>query len=243
MPTLYADLHTHTIASDHAFSTILENAQYAASQGIGCIAMTDHTYMLGDAPHPWYFGNLTQIPDYLYGVRILKGAEVNLLPDGGVDMEEDALSRLEWVIASIHSPAFGDPINEEAHTRAYINALQNPYIDALGHSGLAAYPYDFDAVVHEAAKLGKLIEINEHTFDARAASVSNCEKIAQACKKYSTGIVIGSDAHFAYNIGKNSRAIEMLSRIGVPMELLVTRSEESLSAYLTSRKKRLSAMK
>lgn len=240
---LYADLHTHTIASDHAYSTILENAQFAASHGIGCIAMTDHAPLVGDAPHIWNFINIHTVPEYLHGVRILKGAEVNLLPDGKLDLEDSILKKLDWVLVSIHKPAFGAPRGEKEHTNAYMTAIENPYVDALGHSGLADYAYDIDAVVKRLGELHRLIEINEHTYDVRVASVANCEKIALACKKHGVGIVIGSDAHFAYSIGENKRAVEMLNRIEFPEQLVVNRSEQALNEYLKSRKQRIESYK
>lgn len=73
-----ADLHTHTIASGHAYSTVTENAHAAAQRGLKVLAITDHGPLMPGAPHPYYFGNLKVIPEYLYGVRILRGIEANV---------------------------------------------------------------------------------------------------------------------------------------------------------------------
>lgn len=55
--------------------------------------------------------------------------------------------------------------NVEEITSAYIGAARNPYVDVIGHSGLAAYPYDYDAAIQEFARLGKLVEFQSgHLF-------------------------------------------------------------------------------
>lgn len=83
-----SDLHTHTLASTHAYSTISENAFQAKERGILYLAMTDHGPAMEDAPHRWHFANLKAIPEFLCGVKILKGVEANILPGGRLDLED-----------------------------------------------------------------------------------------------------------------------------------------------------------
>lgn len=234
-----ADLHTHTMVSDHAYSTILENAAYAKSIGLECIAMTDHAPAMVDGAHTWHFHNLGAIPDYLHGVRILRGIECDILADGSLDVADDELARLEFVLASVHWVLFGAYQGIEAQTEAYLSAIRNPYVDCIAHSGLAAYPYDYETVVLEAKKLGKLIEINEHSFESRAEGIENCKKIALLCKKHQTQISVNTDAHFAYQLGEVTRSEKMLEEIDFPKELIVNLSMESVNRYLKSRKERL----
>lgn len=161
---LIADTHTHTLASTHAYSTVLENAKFASEAGLAYLGITDHAPSMTDAPHWWHFENLRVLPDELYGVKLLKGIEADLCGfSGELDVTDDQLSILSWVVASIHRQVMPKG-NVEEITSAYIGAARNPYVDVIGHSGLAAYPYDYDAAIQEFARLGKLVEFNQGTF-------------------------------------------------------------------------------
>lgn len=235
----YADTHTHTLASTHAYSTVLENAQYASQKGIGCIAVTDHAPKMLDAPHIWHFRNIKTVPAELFGVKILRGAEANLMKDGSIDLEGSDLANLEWVVVSLHPPVFGEFSSAQEVTNAYIEAAKNPYIDVIGHSGSFDYPYDFEKAVKAFAKYEKLVEINEHTFDVRSKSIENCKKIAELCRDYNVGVVINSDAHFAYDIGTVERSLSMLNSIGFKEENIINMKKETFDAYLKKREKRI----
>lgn len=235
--TLIADLHTHTLASTHAYSTILENTAYAASVGISCIGMTDHAPMMVDSPHMWHFRGLRSLPNHINGVRVLRGVEADLLPDGTLDMLDHEIDFLELVLVSIHPPCYGEPQGVECETAAYISAIKNKYTDCISHSGLALYPYDYESVVIAAKNENKLIEINEHTFHARKKSVENCRNIAILCKKHNVRIAVNSDAHFAYEIGAAPLSLAMLDEIKFPRELIVNADEKNLNEFLTQRKK------
>ena len=232
-----ADMHCHTIASTHAFSTVIENVNQAKLKGIKAIAITDHAPAMPDSPHIWHFECLGEIPDFIDGVRVYKGAEVNILDcDGSVDLPERLLQILDFVIASFHNPTF-KPKTIEEHTRAWINIANNPYIDVIGHSGGHQYAYDYEEVIPIFKEKGKLVEINAHTYMLRKQDEDNCKQIAQICKKYMVPIIVNSDAHFAYNIGEVSKPMKMLSEIGFPEELIVNLNIESLNNYLNNRKR------
>ena len=234
-----ADTHTHTLASQHAYSTILENARYAAEAGLRFLGWTDHSPMMVDGAHSWHFGNLSAVPDYLNGVRILRGAEVDLIDYAGkLSMSSHELSRLEWVLGSIHAPLL-PPGRTEDHTAAYLGALESPYVDVLAHSGSPDYAYDYETVVKTCRDRGRLLEINEHSFDARKSSIPNCTRLAQLCKEYECRIVVDSDAHFASAIGRFPQASAMLEEIGFPQELVVNASLSAMEEYLSERKRRL----
>ena len=72
MQLLVVDPHTHTIASTHAYSTILENAKAAAERGIKLLGITDHAPAIEDSPHVLYFRNLHVLDRELYGVKMLR---------------------------------------------------------------------------------------------------------------------------------------------------------------------------
>ena len=90
---LIADFHIHTVASGHAYSTIEEYAEAAKKKGLKIIAITDHGPAMPGGPHYYHFSNLVMIPQKINGVRILRGAEVNIINEQGqVDLEKNELN-------------------------------------------------------------------------------------------------------------------------------------------------------
>ena len=88
------DLHTHTLASQHAYSTIKEYVEAADDKGIAMFATTDHGPDLEDGCHPWHFGNLRTIPHIIDKIAILHGVECNIRKDGSVDLDAPRKSTL-----------------------------------------------------------------------------------------------------------------------------------------------------
>lgn len=230
------DLHCHTTASTHAFSTLLENANAAAALGLEAIAVTDHCPALPDSPHPWHFEVLDELPDYVAGVRILRGCEANITDDTGrLDLADRILEMLDIVIASVHNPVY-TLVDSPDNTKTYLNVLENKYVDILGHSGNPRCRFDINAVLTRAKELGKFIEINNKTFKTRPQNVEICREIALAAKKIGVGVVVSSDAHFCGDIGRFPSAIKMLKEIGFPEELIVNRDLAALKSALAPRK-------
>lgn len=234
---ILTDLHCHTIASVHAYSTIKELVELAEEKGLEAIAVTDHGMELGDAPMEWHFSCLKNgVPNEINGVRVLGGCEANILDKRGrIDFSEYVLKNLDIVIASIHQPCYYSAAGGD-HTCAYMGVLENPYVDILGHSGNPNYRYDIEAVVRRAKELNKLIEINSHSFQARPANIEICREIAKMCMKVGTGIVVNSDAHICYEVGKISDAVSMLEDIDFPEELVMNRNLKVLREFLSVRK-------
>ena len=244
MRQVVADMHTHTLASTHAYSTLLENADYAREIGLHGIGFTDHGPLTPDSPHIWHAASIMHtIPESIHGIRIYRGVEASLTDfKGGLDVPKDIYSMLEWVIASCHSTPTTYPSSIAEMTDGWLAILNDPYVDLMGHSGTPKYEYDYDTVAKEAAKLGKIIEINSHSFVARRGAKQNCRDIARMCKKHGTYISINSDAHFAFEIGRGGEAYEMLDEIGFPDELVLNNSVEKLEKYFAAKKERLALL-
>ena len=103
---LIADLHTHTIACGHAYGTISENLRFARERGLKYCAITDHGMRIPGGPHPYYFGNIKAVPAVLDGVRVLRGAECNILDEfGRLDLSPDMLAKLDIVCLLYTSPS------------------------------------------------------------------------------------------------------------------------------------------
>lgn len=234
---ILVDTHTHTNVSAHAYSTLEENVRHAKEIGLEAIALTNHAPGMPDSPHIWHFVNMSRnVPREINGVKILYGVEADILDsDGTLDVEADVLSMLDIVIASMHRDTFA-PANRKAHTQAYINALQNPYVDIIGHSGSPDYEYNADTVLALAKKEGKMIEINNNSHLIRRGSIENCKKIAKKCMELGVYVVVSSDAHFSGNVGNFSEALSMLDEIGFPEELVANTTLEKFLTILRRRK-------
>lgn len=233
MIKITVDTHTHTNVSDHAFSTLQENLNYAASINLEGIAMTNHGPELGDGAVWFHFKSAKCLPKRVNGVRLLIGAEVNIMDENGrLDIEDKHLEGLDVVIASFHTPCFAPNQKKDAVTRAWLSTLENPNVDILGHMGDGRYKCDYEAVVKKAKEKGKIIEINNHSFRAREGSGENCRRIALLCKEYSVPVVCSTDAHFASDIGNFTNSIALLEDIDFPEELILNTSLEKLCKYL-----------
>lgn len=230
------EVHTHTMACAHAYATPHEMMVAAREKGIELLALTDHAPALPDGVHPWHFANLKALPHKADGLYIVRGAEVNLIDlEGGLDLDEGCLATLEWAICSIHSPCLA-PGTVEQHTAAYIKVLENPYIDALGHSGTPAYSYDIDAVLTAAKRLDKCIELNDQTFSVRKGSIENCKAIARRAAALGVNIVISTDAHSTYQLGHTERAWALAMECGVREEQIINLNAERFLDYLCRRR-------
>lgn len=233
---LIADLHTHTIASTHAYSTVTEMVRAAGEKGLYALAITDHARTMPGAPGPWYFSCLHELPLHYRGVLTIAGIEANVLDfEGNIDLEPKDGERLDWVVASIHHlglEGLKDP-DVEKTTHLWLQVAKNPKVNVIGHSGDPLFAYDYEKVIPVFGENHKLVEINNHSFEIRKENIGNCKKIALCCKRHGVPIVVDSDAHFETSVGKFNFALEMLSEIDFPEELILNASQERLDDYLS----------
>ena len=232
---IFTDIHTHTMASAHAYSTLTENVNAARERGLELIAMTNHCPGMAVAPHIWHFENMKCIPRTINGVKVLRGAELNILnKKGEVDMDESHLKRLEVAIASLHQSMYENK-NDDDHTETWLNVMDNPYVDILGHPGRSGYKFDHDAVIKKAIEKNICIEVNQLTI-RKPEYRPECREIILACKKHGAKITVSSDSHFWDTIGGFDDVIYLLTELDFPEELIVNRNEKSLMGYLKVKK-------
>ncbi len=231
-----ADLHVHSVASGHAYSTVTENVRAAAERGLEIIALTDHGPMLPGAPHAYYFGNLRVIPDMLFGVRVLKGIEANIMDrQGSLDLDDQRLAKLDIVLAGLHTHCAPHGSVAE-NTEMLINALRNPWVDAIVHPGNPEYPVDFTALVQAAVEYDVALEINNSSLTvSRKGSLPFCHTIAGLAKQYGAKILLGTDSHFAVHVGNFDAADALLAQHGITEEQILNTSRERLRDHLTRR--------
>lgn len=235
MYNIIADLHTHTLASTHAYSTVQEMAVSAHEKGLFALALTDHARTMPGAPGPWFFTAMRELPLLYKGVLLLAGMEANVLDfSGALDIIDEERRRVDWVVASIHNiglKGLKNPTVEKC-TKLWMNVAHDPDVHVIGHSGSPEYRYDYETVIPEFGRCHKLVEINSHSFEARPANIPNCREIALCCKKHGVPIIVSSDAHFETSVKDHAAALEMLAEIEFPEELILNADKGRLLDYL-----------
>jgi DNA polymerase (family 10) len=192
------DLHSHTVASD-GHNTIEEMALAARELGYEYLAITDHsaTHGFGNDVSPEQLRRQIELVhdanERVQGIELLAGSEVNILPDGSLDYDDELLGSLDWIIASAHT-SFG--MDERAMTERIVAAIEHPLVDAIGHptgrkiDQREPYALDLEAVFAAAARTGTFLEINANP-DRRDLSDVN----ARAAVRAGVTLLIDSDAH------------------------------------------------
>lgn len=228
-----ADLHIHTLASGHAYSTINEIAAEAARKGLKLVAMTDHGPALPGGPHPYHFAALRFIPEFIQGVRVLRGIEANILGRGKLDLSEPLLDKLDLVMAGFHEDTGFSGKGAVANTRALLAVMELPRVKVISHPGNPRFPVDFEAVVRQAVATGTALEINNSSFSvSRRGSAEPCSRLAQLIARYGAPVALGSDAHIAQGVGEFGDALGACSAAGVAWEQVVNRSFASTLEFL-----------
>lgn len=249
--SLKADLHTHTVASGHAYSTITENLEAAHQAGLELIAVTDHGPCVPQGAHAWYFWNLREMPGFYKGVTLLKGCEANLITpaydrwgnNNGLDLPNELLEFLDFVEVGFHSHCgFDDALDVERNTQALLRVMANPFVDQVNHPGnFSRFPVDIDRVVEAAERYNVILECNNHSFDPHG-SHAGTERFeadfAAAAYAARVPIAIGSDTHYCTQVGGQSEALAATDALGIERDYFVNASAESVKAHLEAKRPR-----
>jgi DNA polymerase (family X) len=199
------DLHCHTVTSDGR-NTVREMAEAARARGYEYLAFTDHsaTHGFGNDVSPdelrRQVERVGEANDSVEGITLLAGSEVNVLPDGSLDYQDDLLAELDWVIASLHS-SFQMP--EREMTERMVRAMDHPLVDAIGHptgrliGRRDPYALDIERVIEAAARTRTLLEINANP-NRRDLPDPYARLAAEAGAK----LVVNSDAHGVETLAK-----------------------------------------
>lgn len=232
---IIADLHTHTVASTHGFSTIKEIVDVAAQKGLSAVAITDHTPASTDGPHVWHFHNLHKaIPREINGVKIIYGAESSIIDyEGSLDFPHEECAALDWIIASFHKDML-KPASFEEHTNMYLKLAENDDVDVIGHCATVVCPFDYEKCLKKFKEYGRLVEINEGTILWKNTR-ENYREIIRICKKYEIPVVINTDAHFCTIVGDATQSLALAEEIGLSEKLVVNADWDRLYAYIQSR--------
>lgn len=229
------DVHTHTIMSGHAFSTLQEMAQAAAEKGLKVLGITEHSPGIPGTCDPIYFRNLYVVPRKMYGIELLLGAEINILDgEGNLDLDENYMKRLDLRIAGIHSLCYKQGTPEEC-TYGMIRAIKNPYIHIISHPGDGTAQLIFEPIVRAAKEHHTLLEINNSSLNPvrhKESARGNNLEILRLCKQYEVPVILGSDAHISFDIANYQNLWSLLAETEFPEELIMNRSVTEFKNYL-----------
>lgn len=237
---IIADLHTHTVASGHAYSTVMENARIAGDKGLELIALTDHGPGMPGAPHKYHFSNMKVLPNSILGVNILRGVEANIVDEeGNIDLSDRFLKNLDIVLAGFHWDCF-EPRGIEENTRAMVRTITGGKVDVIVHPGNPAFKINPEPVVRAALAHNVLLEINNTSLAGlgRRGSKDNCLALAKAVAQGAGKVSLGSDAHYCSQVGSLDKAAKLAHDAGLTADQVINTSLSAIYDFLAQRGRR-----
>ncbi len=213
---LRGDLHAHTTWSADGKSTMEEMALAAKARGYAYLAVTDHSHYLREGRLEAQAEELAALNARLKPFRLLHGVEVNIRANGTLDLPDEALAGLDWVVASIHS-AFAN-----APTERVLAAMESPHVDCIGHltgrkiNRRPPMDVDLERVFATAVETGTALEINSQPdrLDLRDAD-------ARLAGERGVRIVVSTDAHSVAALGYATLGIGQARRAWLTKEQVV----------------------
>ena len=187
---LRGDLHTHTHWSADGKNTLEQMVASAVERGYDYYAITDHSHYLRDGRLAAQLTEIERMREQFPKLRLLAGVEANIRTNGEVDVPEEELARLDWVVASVHNAPENRP------TERVLEAMDNPYVDCIGHltgrriRTRGPRDVNVERVVEKALEVGCFLEINGQPDRLDLRDVH-----ARAAKEAGLKLVVSSDAH------------------------------------------------
>jgi DNA polymerase (family 10) len=213
---LRGDLHSHTTWSADGKSTMEEMALAAKARDYSYLAVTDHAHYLRAGRLEAQAEELAAVSERVKPLRLLHGIEVNIRSNGTLDVPDEVLAGLDWVVASIHAAFATSP------TERVIAAMENPHVDCIGHltgrkiNRRGPMDVDLERVFAVAVETGTALEINSQPdrLDLRDAD-------ARLAGERGVRIAVSTDAHSAAALGYVSLGIGQARRAWLTKEQIV----------------------
>lgn len=228
------DLHVHTVASGHAYSTLMDYVRAAKEHAVVCFGLSDHGPAMPGGPNIFHIGNQVVIPRVIDGVYILRGVEANIMDfEGNLDVEDRIMNRLDYAIASLHDVILS-PGTIAQNTQAILGAIAQPKVRIIGHLGNPKFPVDFEVIIDACIKHQVAIEINNSSFkaDSRQGSEENCTDIAKMAYQAGAKIILGSDAHIHTDLAGFSSCFALLDKMNIPRDYPLNYRREQFTDWL-----------
>lgn len=239
------DLHVHTIASGHAYSTINEIVEEANKKGIEAIAIAEHGSNMPDSPHPFYFGNIYSIPREINGVKVFKGVEANIIDkEGNIDLGKEYLDSLEFVAAGLHPYTGYEGEKKEENTEAVTNAIKNNEIDMIVHPCDSRFPINVKKLVKAASENNVILELNNRSFiptvDGNYRGIrENAIKMAELAKNKDIWIAVNSDIHHSSEVGELENSLKVAKEAALDKENIINTELSNLKKFFKEKDKNL----
>ena len=217
---LKGEMHCHSTWSSDGKGSIEEMALTAKGRGYRFVCITDHSHYLREGRLERQWKEIEELNERLTSFRVLRGIEVNIRADGSLDVDDDSLAELDWVIASLHTSFDRSP------TERILGAMDNPHVDCIGHHTgrrllkRAGAPVDVERVVAHAVETGTALEINSQPdrLDMR-------DTHARLAGEAGVRIPITTDAHSVGALGYAELGVAQARRAWLTKEqILNTRS-------------------
>jgi DNA polymerase (family X) len=213
---LRGDLHAHTTWSSDGKNTMEDMARAAKARGYSYLAITDHSHYLRAERLEAQAEELGAIATQLKPFRLLHGIEVNIRANGALDVPDETLAELDWVVASIHAAFSTSP------TERVLAAMENPHVDVIGHltgrkiNKRGPMDIDLERVFEKAVETGTAVEINSQPdrLDLRDAD-------ARLAGERGVRIVVSTDAHSIGALGYASLGIGQARRAWLTKDQIV----------------------
>ncbi len=229
------DLHMHTVASTHAYSTLHDYIAEAKRKGIKLFAITDHGPDMADAPHYWHFVNMRIWPRLVDGVGILRGIESNIKNiEGEIDCSGPMLTSLDLIIAGFHEPVF-PPQDRDTHTQAMIAAMASGKVHMISHPGNPKFPVDIPAIAEAATRYQwRWRLITPHSYHRAWAVKTTAGPSPPQCVMPGMGGA-GLGLSHRLTLGEFTECRKILDAVDFPEERILNVSPRRLLNFLESR--------
>ncbi|HYM49837.1 MAG TPA: DNA polymerase/3'-5' exonuclease PolX [Candidatus Limnocylindrales bacterium] len=240
---LRGELHAHSTWSDGR-SDIATMARAAQARGYHYMALTDHTQSLAIANGltPERFtqraAEIAAVNASMPDFRVLSGAEVDILPDGSLDLPDEVLASLDVVVASVHTAL---DQSREAMTERVLTALRSPHVDVLGHPTCRRLDrrgetsVDLETVIAEAARTGTALEINSSPM-----RLDLNDAWARRAREAGVLLAIDCDAHYPAEFDYPRWGSAIARRAGLQaQDVLNTREVEGVLAHARAKAARV----
>ncbi len=213
---LRGEMHCHSTWSTDAKGSIAEMARTAKGRGYRFLCLTDHSHYLREHRLEAQWKEIEAVNAQVKPFRVLRGIEVNIRADGSLDVDDETLAELDWVIASLHTSFDRSP------TERIVGAMDNPHVDCIGHlTGRRLLkrdgaPVDVERVVTHAVETGTALEVNSQPdrLDMRDAH-------ARLAGEAGVKIPITTDAHSTGALGYAELGVAQARRAWLTKEQIL----------------------
>ena len=232
--SLRLDIHTHTLASGHAYGTIREMVAAAAERGLDLLGISEHGPGIPGTCDPIYFCNLSTVPRLLSGVEVLHGCEVNVLDDGTLSLPQRYLERLDYAIVGIHLLCYHDA-GVEKNTDNLISCMKHEKVCFVSHPDSDHMPVQYPQLVRAAKEYHVALEVNNSSLrhpENRPGCVKNYKEMLGLCRQYGAPIIVDSDAHDPSDVGRFDAAVALLNEVGFDEKLILNTDVVRLKQFI-----------